>query len=252
MPVPHITQQPSALDPHLVQVLNLLQSGQNKDAMEQAERLAVFTELKPMARAFYALAAAMENERDKALAALAEFPSPSDLDHAEALLSVGSAWFRLGDLGAAIPFLIQARKIDDRHPLIAARLGACLMAAGRVPESIPLLEQAVQLLPTSGGAWLNLARAYLATGDAAKAMTALDSAAGFPDKDPGLYRMSRVEALSRLERHDEAEALMRQAAETGEQGATSALVQMLGAKGKHDEAWHLLKESLEKDPDNTG
>lgn len=241
-----------SLDDRLAQVLNLLQSGQNGKAMEQAESLAVFTELKPVARAFYALAAAMENERDKALAALAEFPSPADLENPEALLSVGSAWFRLGDLSAAMPFLFRARKADGRHPLVAARLGACLLAAGRIPEALPILKQAVELLPNSGGAWLNLARAWLATGEAEQALAALDKAGTLSDKDPGLYRMSRVEALSRLERHDEAEALMRQAAESGEQGATAALVQMLGARGKHDEAWHLLKEELEKSTDDTG
>lgn len=242
----------STFDPRLAQLLKLLQSGQTRNAMDEAEKLAVFTDLKPTARALYALAAAMENEREKALAALAEFPMPVDLDNAEALLAVGSAWFRLGDIGAAIPFLFRARKIDEKHPLIAARLGACLLAAGRVSESLPLLQQAVKLLPTSGGAWLNLARAYLAAGDPMKGLQALDTAAPLPDKDPGLYRMSRVEALSRLERHDEAEILMRDAAESGERGATAALVQMLGARGRHDEAWHLLKESLEKNPDDIG
>ena len=254
MTVPPAVQHSTAtpLDPRLAQLLNLLQSAQTGKAMEQAESLSVFTELKPTARAFYALAAAMENERDKALAALAEFRQPADLDHAEALLAAGSAWFRLGSLGTAIPFLVRARKADERHPLIAARLGACLLAAGRIPESLPLLEQAVELLPNSGGAWLNLARAHLAMGEAEQALAALDKADPLPDKDPGLYRMSRVEALSRLERHDEAEALMRQAADSGEQGATAALVQMLGSRGRHDEAWHLLKETLEKNPDDTG
>ncbi|HZV81524.1 MAG TPA: sulfotransferase [Geobacteraceae bacterium] len=252
MTIASVAQSATPLDPRLAQVLNLLQSGQTGKAMEQAERLSAFTELKPTARAFYALAAAMENERDKALAALADFHHPSDLDHAEALLSVGSAWFKLGDLGAAIPFLIRARKADERHPLIAARLGACLLAAGRIPESLPLLKAAAEMLPNSGGAWLNLARAYLAVGEAEQALAALDKAVPLPDKDPGLYRMSRVEALSRLERHDEAEKLVRQAAESGEQGATAALVQMLGARGRHDEAWHLLKEALEKSPDDTG
>jgi tetratricopeptide (TPR) repeat protein len=247
-----VAQPDHSLDPRLAQLLNLLQSGQTGKTMEQAEKLAVFTELKPISRAFYALAAAMENERDKALAALADFPHPSDLDHPEALLAVGSAWFKLGDLGAAIPFLIRARKADGKHPLIAARLGACLLAAGRMQEALPLLQQAAELLPTSGGAWLNLARAQLATGQAEQALAALDKAGPLPDKDPGLYRMSRVEALSRLERHEEAEALMRQAAESGEKGATPALVQMLGARGRHDEAWHLLKEALEKNPDDSG
>lgn len=240
------------LDPRLTHVLKLLQSGQTKSAMEQAKSLSVLVDLKPTARAFYALAAAMENEREEALAALGEFTSPVDLDNAEALLSVGSAWFRLGDMGAAIPFLFRARKLDDRHPLIAARLGACLLAGGRVGESVPLLEQAVRLLPKSGGAWLNLARAYLATGEPERAIATLDAAEPFPDKDPGLFRMSRVEALSRLGRHDEAETLMRQAAESGVQGATAPLVQMLGARGRHDEAWHILKEALESDADNAG
>ncbi|MFZ2949203.1 MAG: sulfotransferase, partial [Desulfuromonadaceae bacterium] len=240
------------LDPRLAHALLLLQSGQNRSAMELADKLAVFTELKPAARAFYALAAAMENDRALALAALADFKSPIDLDHPEALLAVGSAWFKLGDLGAAIPFLARARKADEKHPLIAARLGACLLAAGRMQEALPMLQQAADLLPQSGGAWLNLARAQLATGQAEQALTALDKAGPLPDKDPGLYRMSRVEALSRLERHDEAEGLMRQAMESGEPGATPTLVQMLGARGRHDDAWHLLREALEKSPDDTG
>ena len=252
MTIANVPQPATRLDPRLTQVLNFLQSGQNRKAMEQAERLASVTELKPTARAFSALAAAMENERDKALAMLADFPYPSALDHAEALLAVGSAWFKLGDIGMAIPFLLRARKADESHPLIAARLGACLLAAGRMQEALPLLQQAAELLPESGGAWLNLARARLAVGEAESALVALDKAGSLPDKDPGLYCMSRVEALSRLERHEEAEALVREAADSGEQGATSALVQMLGARGRHDEAWHLLKEALEKSPDDTG
>ncbi|WP_054695252.1 tetratricopeptide repeat protein [Geotalea toluenoxydans] len=241
----------SSLDPRLAQVLNLLQTGQTGEAMEQADKLAVLIELKRPARAFYALAAAMDNEQEKAMAALAEFPTPSDLDNGEALLSVGSAWFRLGEPGTAIPFLYRARRGHEKHPMIAARLGACLLAAGRIPEALPMLEQAVELLPNSGGAWLNLARVYLAVGEAAKALGALDMAASLPDKDQRLYMMSHMEALSSLERHDEAELLMRQAAESGEQGATAALVHMLGARGKHDEAWHLLKDSLETKPDDT-
>ena len=243
---------PIKLDPRLVQVLSLIQSNQAKRAMAQAERLAVFTALKPTARAFYALAASMENECDLALAILADYQIPSDLDHPEALLAIGSAWFKLGDLGAAIPFLARARKVDEKHPLIAARLGACLLAAGRMQEALPMLQQATDLLPRSGGAWLNLARAQLAAGQAEPALAALDKAGTLPDKDPGLYRMSRVEALNRLERHEEAEALMRQAVESGEPGAIPALVQMLGARGRHDEAWHQLKEALEKSPDDTG
>lgn len=240
----------SPLDPRLAQVLKLLQSGQIRSAMEQAERLAAFTELKPTARAFFALTAAMENEYDKAQEALAEFPLPADLDHVEALLAVGSAWFRLGEISASIPFLTRARQGDDSHPLVAARLGACLLAVGRVTEALPLLQQAVVLLPDAGGAWLNLARAHLASGEAGKALAALDRAETLADKDPGLYRMSRVEALSRLERHAEAEALLRSAAASGEPGAIATLVQMLGARGKHDEAWHLLKEFLDRTPED--
>ena len=245
------TYSGTPLEPRLAHTLLVLQSGQNRKAMDQANKLAAFTDLKPTARAFYALAAAMENERDLALAALDEFKTPADLDHPEALLAIGSAWFKLGEIGMAIPFLIRARKADVKHPLIAARLGACLLASGRMQEALPMLQQAAELLPQSGGAWLNLARAQLAAGDAEQALAALDTAAPLPDKDPALYRMSRVEALSRLERHGEAERLMRQAMENGEAGATPALVQMLATRGRHDEAWHLLKEAMEKSPDDT-
>jgi tetratricopeptide (TPR) repeat protein len=252
MTIANVNQPAPRLDPRFTQVLNFLQSGQNRKAMELAERLGRVTALKPTARAFSALAAAMENDRDMALVVLADFPSPAALDSAEALHAVGSAWFKLGDTGAAIPFLLRARKADERHPLLAARLGACLLAVGRIQEALPLLQQAVELLPKSGGAWLNLARARLGVGEAESALVALDKAGALPDKDPGLYRRSRVEALSCLGRHEEAEALLRDAADSGEEGATSVLVQMLAARGRHDEAWHLLKEALEKSPDDTG
>ncbi|ACM18736.1 TPR domain protein [Geotalea daltonii FRC-32] len=205
----------------------------------------------PRTRAAHALTAAMENERKTALAVLAEFPAPRDRDDRETLLSVGSAWFKLGAPQTAIPFLQRAWQGNDRHPIVAARLGACLLAAGHVTEALPVLERAVDLLSGSGGAWLNLARGYLAVGEAEKALEALDRAAPLPGKDEHLYRMSRVDALSRLDRQEEAESMMRQAFDRGDRGATAALVHLLGARGQHEEAWHLLMDALGDMPDET-
>ncbi|WP_243373694.1 tetratricopeptide repeat-containing sulfotransferase family protein [Geotalea sp. SG265] len=205
----------------------------------------------PATRALQALAAAMGNERQKALAALAEFPAPEDLNDLEALLAVGSTWFKLGAPETAIPFLHRAWEDDCRHPLVAARLGACLLAARQLPEALPMLERAVELMPESGGAWLNLARGYLAVGEAGKALAALDRTAPLAGKDESLYRFSRVEALFRLERHEEAESVLRQAFDRGDRGATTALVHLLGACGRHEEAWLLLMDALEDKPDET-
>lgn len=249
MPSPATASHVGQDDHHLVQVREPLDDGTGS-ALIPAKKPTTQPFSTPAELANYALAAALENEREKALAALAQLPTPLDLEDGKTLLDAGSAWFRLGEPNQAIPYLYRARKDRHAHPLIAARLGACLLAAGRTGEALPHLEKAVELLPDSGGAWLNLARGYLAADDAEKALDALRTAASRPEKDLVLYRTTRVEALERLGRHGEAETVLRHAVENGEPGATAALVHKLGARGRHDEAWHLLKEALEANPDD--
>ncbi len=240
--VPRLEQQLSAVN-------QMIYAGQYAQAQAAAQQLAAIAQVRVPALALQALAAAMAGERDTALELLKEFTDPAALTKAEIALAVGSAWFKLGEMAQAIGFLGAGVALQPAHPLLVARLAACLLAVGRVPDALPLLHKAVELLPDSGGTWLNLARAQLMLGQGTEAMASLDKAEPFNDKEPALYRMTRAEALARLDRHTEAEALLRQAVADGQDGAVPALVSQLGARGQHDEAWTVLREALADKPD---
>lgn len=198
-----------------------------------------------------ALAAALSGARQEALQALAELPTPDLLPESDTLVAAGSAWLRLGEPAAALPYLTVAVDKFPDHPLGEARLGATLLTLGNVQQALPHLEKAVTLLPASGGALLNLARARLLGGETDAALRLLDQAADKTDKDPFVYRRTRIETLLRLERREEAEkTLMRQAVEAGEAGASAAFATYLGSQGRHDEAGSVLREAREECPDD--
>lgn len=243
-------EQPAAIGSRLATILNLIYKGNFTEAQKEATSLSNVPAEKTSALALHALASAMAGDRDATLQSLAELPDPESLSGCESLVAAGSAWFKLGEHAEAIRFLAAAVKQNQEHPLACARLGACLLATGRLPEALPHLEKAVKLLPESGGALLNLARAYLFVGRNADALPLLDRAESKPDKDPAVYRTTRIEVLTRLERHDEAETLLRLSLEEGQEGSIGALVTHLGTQGKHDEAGHLLREALEKQPED--
>ena len=238
-----------AMAKELADIQQLINKNNFEQARLRAEMLRPNPQAHDAATALYALAAAMGGERDMALEALGGMPDPDGIKQAETLVAAGSAWFRINEPLEAVRFLNAAVKIDGEHPLARARLGACLLAMGQIDKALPHLHKAVQLLPTSGGASLNLGRAFLALGRHEEALNELERSEQYPDKELDLYRMSRAEALDALERHEEAEVMLRQSADDGSIAAVTAAVNMMASRGRHDEAWHLLKDALEKHPD---
>lgn len=238
-----------AMAKELADIQQLINKNNFEQARLRAEMLRTDPQAHNAATALYALAAAMGGERDMALEALSVMPDPDGIKQAENLVAAGSAWFRINEPVEAVRFLSSAVKIDGEHSLARARLGACLLAMGQVDTALPHLHEAVRLLPTSGGASLNLGRAFLALGRHEEALKELERSEQYPDKELDLYRMSKAEALAALERHDEAEAMLRQSADDGSIAAVTAAVNMMASRGRHDEAWHLLKDALEKHPD---
>lgn len=200
--------------------------------------------------AFKALSAAMAGEHAEAQRCLAEIADPAALSDTESLVAAGSAWFRLGEFEPAIRFFTAAIERSPDHPLARARIGGALLAAGRIQEALPHLEQAVLLLPTSGGVLLNLAHARFISGDPFAALALLDLADARKDKDARLYRQLRTEVLIRLGRQAEVETSIRWSLEGGEPGAVEALVAFFLAQGKDDEAGSALREGLEQRPDD--
>jgi tetratricopeptide (TPR) repeat protein len=249
-PTPPNPEPQEELNRRLAGILQLIYKGDFAGAMAQAAPLREIPAAKPAATALQALAAAMAGDRNTSLKALSELRDPNALPGAEPLVAAGSAWFRLGEPAEAIRYLSAAVRKSPGHPVGRARLGACLLATGRIEEAVPHLEKAVELLPDSGGVLLNLAHARLLAGLPAEALSLLDRAEGRPDKDPAVYRATRTEALARLERHVEAEAFLREAAESGQEGAVGDLVFHLCSAGRHDEAGHALREALEVKQDD--
>ncbi len=90
----------------------------------------------------------------------------------ELLFVAGDSWLRLEDAGKAIPFLEAALALDPQLVAAHASLGLALVRAGRNKEAVAHLEKAVEL-DEDGSLHYQLARAYQATGDAARATTAM-------------------------------------------------------------------------------
>jgi tetratricopeptide (TPR) repeat protein len=244
------TSASDSLDQGLQAINRNISGNRLAEAISDAEKLSQLPAAKIPALALLALAAALAGERDKALTALREIPEPGKIAKAEILLAAGSAWFKLDAVPNAIAFLSAAVARAPEHPLINARLGACLLAIGRLTEALPHLEKAVERMPNSGGAWLNLAKGRMEAGRMEAALEALDKAASLPDKEEDIYNLTRAEILTRLGRSPEAETLLRQAVSGNRQGAVEALVNLLGYQGKHDEAWQVMREALEESPEN--
>jgi tetratricopeptide (TPR) repeat protein len=239
---------PKTLDQRLHAINVKISGNRLAEAIAEAEALSQVPAARVAALALLGLAGALADERDKAMAALRALPEPEKIAKAEILLAAGSAWFKLEIIPNAVAFLSAAVARVPGHPLVNARLGACLLATGRVAEGLPYLEKAVELLPNSGGAWLNLAKARMENGLLEAGLEALDKATPLPDKEEDIYSLTRAELLTRMGRASEAEALLRQGIGGNSPEAVKALVNLLSYQSRHDEAWRILREALDASP----
>ena len=92
--------------------------------------------------ALQALLHALQDKADECRTTLSSFGPPQTSDKAETLLAAGSAAFRTGMIKPAIGYLTEAVGQAPEHPLINARLGACLLAAGLLARARPYIEKA--------------------------------------------------------------------------------------------------------------
>jgi len=240
----------ATLDRQLAAINQKIYANNFSEAMEEAEHLRNIAESNRAATALLALAAACSGDRDRAIAVLDEFGQEELSDRAEVLLAAGSTWFKLGEMPPAIRLLALAITTEPEHPLATARLGACLLAVGRVHEALPHLKKAAELMTNSGGSWLNLGRGLLMADRVDEAMEALDRAEPLKDKEENIYRMTRAEALYRSGEPDAAEQLLRRSLELKQEGAVAALSTQLAARGRYDDAWQVLREALDQTPED--
>lgn len=174
--------------------------------------------------ALRALAHALNRDKEEAFLAIKSLGEPQESDRAETLLAMGSTAFLLGNLSVATAILRVAHQRRPAHPIINARLGASLLGIGRQDAALPFIEKAAELLPTSGGAWLNVAHVRLLKNDFEGALAALKTAEPLQDKEPEIYDGLMSDVLQKLGRGAEAEALLRARAATGQVNAVVNLI----------------------------
>lgn len=235
----------------LLQINQLIAEGKFQQAETQAIALKTQAVTQRPASALLALALAMQNAVEQCRTELQALGQPDQNDKAETLLTVGSAAFRIGLLKPALVYLTQAEQQAPTHPLVNARLGACLLAAGQPLKARPYIEKAAQLMPDSGGNLLNLAHLQTELKEFDNALKTLELAAVQPDTEKDILNSLRTEVLTRLGQTEKALQELRTQAQSGKPKDVVALVEHLTATGQHDEAWQTLREALEQNADDT-
>lgn len=111
--------------------------------------------------------------------------SVAELQHpmsrkARTLIQKAQTALRKGNLDECFSTLDQAMKERTAEPYVHGVRGAALLIKGRIPEAIPELEQAVQILPLPSN-YSNLGYAYLLSGQVEKGEALVRRAASSPD-----------------------------------------------------------------------
>jgi tetratricopeptide (TPR) repeat protein len=120
------------------------------------------------------------------------------LPKAEQWLVDFAAFYRDRNLPArAITLLYAGKRMFPRSYLIAANLGAYLVAAGRYPDGIPELERALGLQPSSTAVLNNLGVAYVKEEDYARALDFWNRSLAIDPRQPEI-REAVVAARTRL------------------------------------------------------
>jgi len=241
----------NSFNARLQQINQWISEGQYQKAEEKTMVLKEEAMTQRPATALLALALAMQSKTESCLAQLQALGAVDPADKPETLLAAGSAAFRAGALKPALVYLSHAEQQAPSHALVNARLGACLLAAGQPHKARPYIEKAAELMPNSGGNLLNLAHLQTEFKEFQEALKTLERAAAQPDTEKDILSSLRTEVLTRLGQTERVLQELRSNAGSGKPQDIVALVQHLTAVGQHEEAWQILRESLEKNTEDT-
>lgn len=131
-----------------------------------------------------------------------------------------------GEQGAlsALSLMRRARELDRRNPVFMNNLGSLYWQLGLAQKALPLLEEAVRILPSYALAWANLGISYAEVGKPEKAEEALLRAI---EADPTLLGAWRP-YLKLLASQGRAEEAKDQIARLQAQGVRRQIEEMLG------------------------
>ena len=127
----------------------------------------------------------------------------NDPTHRDALRLRGALAYQLGNPGAAVELLSEARKQDPKNPEVFNLLGLAFEGAGNSEAAIQSYRHALRLEPKSADVWSNLGALLRDSGKLQEAAEALGRAVVLKPDFAVAYRMLGV-TLTRMEKLDAA------------------------------------------------
>ena len=161
----------------------LSEAGKGPEADRQA---ASWQAAHPKDAAFVAHLADAALVRKDCAAAQKHYTALVKLQPGNALALNNLAWCEQqnGSVESALQHAQRANELVADQPAFMDTLAVILSARGEHEKAIALQRKAVELLPSSQGLKLSLAKTYLAAGDKPKARTQLETLAKLDEKDP--------------------------------------------------------------------
>jgi len=242
--------QLSLINEKLINIQKLIDNNKFDEAKKLAVTLKDSEQARLPAAALIALATAMQGHVQETIKILMTMPKAEILKHANLAFTIGSTWFRIGRLHEAIVYLQKTVLLESQHLLGHARLGACLLAVEELEKAVDHLKIAYDGMPESGGAGLNLARAYAADEKFKQANEILENIQNKQDMDRKLFEQTRIEVLFGLGENEKAQDLLQYLSSEGDEHSVVRAVGLLSQKGMHDDAEKMLIDAMEKFPDS--
>lgn len=189
----------------------------------------------------------------KILARLAPDAHSTSLN-ASTLTDIAGIHILLGESAGAMRCLETALQARPNYLLAILRRGLVSLQSGYIAPAIADLTAGLARLATEQQApvLINLARCYLAQGDAAKALSMVERAQQLGAQNREQWVFAAVDCYIALDRWDDAERAIREGLQAGIEQNTGLLLWsvVLAAQDKHEEAEHQVRKALRDDPDN--
>lgn len=202
--------------------------------------------------AFMGMIKARSGEMEAAVAHLrqAHQGRPKDVTIACNLISV---LIDADDIAGALEVATTDLAFTDPTLRVARYRGFAAQSLERFEDAVTAYRYVVERAPDDFASWNNLGNACAGTGDHAGAVTALERAMALDPAAPPT-RLNLASALKNADRWDEAEKVLRQAADDFPDDARplQELYVLLKQDGRHDEALPVMERAVAREPDDSG
>ena len=182
---------------------------------------------------------------------MSQSPNPAAPQQVAPLLALATTFLRAGRPGDAIAPLHDAALLQPSNPIIQHDLGLACLEVGRLPDAIAALQRAVAGNPRYTDAYFRLGIAFEKLGNVAGAIAAYERATELlPSLAEAWFRAGAL--FYTLGYRDQAIGCFRRVAATGDSNNFSRLgrARALLTEDRHQEAEHVLRETLVADPRN--